>query len=117
MALLDDRFFMERIEGTPAPPLGLVYPEFNVERHLMRDYEYQPDETVYIWGDPGYDNTGVVLFAQFYGGKVYVFDEIYVTGLTVYQIIQVASQKPWWKNRVKATGSRPVVRRGAPLSE
>ena len=105
--LQDERFFMERVEGTPAPPLGLVYPEFNVDHHLMRDYEYQEDETLYIWSDPGFDNTGVVLFAQFYGGKVYVFDEIYATGLTVTQIIQVAQNKPWWLNKSKRFAQDP----------
>ena len=96
-----DNFWLERIEGKPVPPLGLVYPQFDPELHVMSDYEYQPDEGLYLWFDPGYDHYGCLLAVQYYGGVVYVFDEIYKQGLTTRDFIRMAQNRPWWTNEDK----------------
>ena len=96
--LSTDNFWQERIEGKPVPPLGLVYPQFDPELHIMSGYEYQPGEKLYLWYDPGYDHFGCLLFAQYYGGVVYVFDEIYKQGLTTRDFIQLAQNRSWWSN-------------------
>ena len=103
----DDDFYMERIEGIPVPPKGLVYPEFNFDLHLMHEYEYQEDQRLYLWHDPGRKHYCALLFVQYYGGVVYVFDEIYQTGLYTEAIIQIAQAKPWWKNTDKYLVSDP----------
>ena len=102
-----DKFFMERVEGVPAPPLGLVYPEFNKDLHLMLDYEFKLDQTLYIWHDPGFRHYTAILFAQWYGGTVYVFDEIYKRGLDTEAMIDIAKVRPWWKNDLKDLVSDP----------
>ena len=93
-----DRFYTERIEGIPAPPEGIVYAEFDPKVHIIRDYEYQPDQTLHLWHDPGYNHVCALLFAQYYGGMVYVFDEIYMRNMTTDAIIEIAQSRPWWTN-------------------
>ena len=100
-AIADDDFFMERVEGQPAPPRGLVYPEFDLKIHLMHDYEYQEDERLYLWHDPGFRHHSALLFVQSYGGVLYVFDEIYVKGMTTEEVIELAQARPWWSNQDK----------------
>ena len=96
-----DRFYKQRIEGIPAPPLGLVYSEFDYNVHIMRDYEYRPEERLYLWHDPGYNHACALLFVQYYGGVVYVFDEIYLQGHTTAEIIDLAMNRTWWQNEDK----------------
>ena len=100
-AIADDDFFMERVEGIPAPPRGIVYPEFDMKLHLMHDYEYRTDQRLYLWHDPGFRHHAALLFAQHYGGVVYVFDEIYVKGLTTEEVIEIAQARTWWNNSDK----------------
>ena len=48
-----DDFFMERIMGVPSPPKGLVFPQFRPDLHV-KDIDFDPDQPVHIWVDPGY---------------------------------------------------------------
>ena len=52
-AVASDDFFMERIEGKPVPPRGLVFNEFRASIHAS-EVDYIPGEPVHIWIDPGY---------------------------------------------------------------
>ena len=91
-----DDFFMERIEGIPCPPRGLVLPEFQSDLHVSQDCVYVPGEPVSVWYDPGYDHAAALEAVQHIGGQVRVFAEIYEQGLTVDQVIDRAIVQPWW---------------------
>ena len=91
-----DDFFMERIEGIPCPPRGLVLPEFIPDIHVSTDCVYVPGQPITIWYDPGYDHAAALEGVQHIDGQVRVFTEIYEHGWTVDQIIDHAVVQPWW---------------------
>lgn len=99
-----DDWFLERIMGQPVPPKGLVFPEFRPDLHV-KDVEYVPGNTVYLWEDPGYgsDSAHALLAAHLYKKEqlwyVEVFDEIYERGKITDEIITIAEGRPWWKER------------------
>lgn len=96
-----DQFFMERIEGLPVPPRGLVFPEFQADVHI-RSNEYVRGEPVYIWEDPGYSGSyHAVLFAHVIDGQVRIFDMLYEKGMITDQIVDITMGKPWWKDSTK----------------
>ena len=90
-----DDFFMERIEGIPSPPRGIVFGEFRPDIHVQ-DVDYIPDEPVAIWMDPGYAGAYAVVAVQEINGQICVIDEIYEQGLITQEIIEVAQKRPWW---------------------
>ena len=87
--------FQERFAGVPCPPSGLVLKEFRVTLHCG-DYQFDPNEPVYLWVDPGYAGAYAVEVAQIKADAVYIIDEIYERGLTTEEIIEVCQVKPWW---------------------
>lgn len=92
-----DEFFMERIEGIPVPPKGLVFPEFRADVHI-RECKWVPGERVYIWEDPGYSGSyHAILVANIISGQVRIFDEIYLKGYTTDSIIDICMGREWWK--------------------
>ena len=91
-----DDFFMERVEGIPCPPTGLVLGEFEFDKHVSLDCAYVPNLPVSIWYDPGYDHAAALEAAQYVDGQIRVFDEIYERGKTVDEIIDVVTTKQWW---------------------
>lgn len=93
----NDRWVMERIEGKPAPPRGLVYPEVRADFHLMRDYEYRPDLPVHLWHDPGFQ-TNACLVSQHHSRRIYFFDSLWLEETTTEQLIRRARQRFWWGN-------------------
>ena len=90
--------FAERFTGEIQPPRGVVFPEFNAVFHGMTGYNHDPNERLHIWSDPGFDHYAAVLFAQYYGGVVYVFDEIYKRQMHLHDLIRLTMQRPWWNN-------------------
>lgn len=96
-AMSSDEFFMERIEGKPVPPRGLVFSEFRANIHV-RDIEWIADEPVHVWIDPGYAGAYAAEIIQIKNDTVYVVDEIYEQGLVTEQIIEIAQSRPWWKD-------------------
>ena len=93
-----DDFFMERIEGIPSPPRGIVFPEFRPDIHVSENIEYVPDEPVHIWIDPGYAGAYAVCAVQIINDQVRVFDEIYEQNLITEEIINIAQNRPWYKD-------------------
>ena len=93
-----DDFFMERIEGIPSPPRGIVFPEFRPDIHVSENIEYVPDEPVHIWMDPGYAGAYAVCAVQIINDQVRVFDEIYEQNLITEEIINIAQNRPWYKD-------------------
>jgi len=92
-----DDFFMERIEGIPAPPKGLVFTEIRPDLHI-RDVEYEPGIPVHIWIDPGYAEAYACEIVQIVNDQVRVIDEIYERDLITDEIIEIAQARPWWKD-------------------
>ena len=92
-----DDFFMERIEGKPSPPRGLVFPEFRPDMHIS-ELEYDPGTPVHLWMDPGYAGAYAVEVVQVRGEQICVIDELYDQGLVTDEIIDIAKSRPWWKN-------------------
>ena len=96
-AFASDDFFMERIEGRPVPPRGLVFNEFRASIH-SGEVEYVPNEPVHIWMDPGYAGGYALEAVQIIDDTVRVFDEIYEIGLVTEEMADIAMAKPWWKD-------------------
>jgi len=92
-----DDFFMERIEGVPSPPKGMVFPEIRPDIHVV-PVEYEPELPVHIWIDPGYSEAYACEIIQINGDQVRVIDEIYERNLVTDEIIDIAQTRPWWKD-------------------
>ena len=90
-----DDFYMERIEGKPSPPQGLVFPEFRPDAHIA-DVEYEKDVPVHLWMDPGYAGAYAIEVIQVKGDQIQVIDEIYEQGLVTDDMIDIAMSRPWW---------------------
>ena len=90
-----DDFFMERIEGKPSPPKGLVFSEFRPDAHV-REVTYEQGEPVQIWMDPGYTGGYAVEVIQVIDEQIRVIDEIYEQGLVTEEIIDIAQSREWW---------------------
>jgi len=97
-AMASDDFFMERIEGIPSPPQGLVFAEFRSDIHVRTEAQWSPGEPVQLWIDPGYAGAYAVEVIQDINGQINVIDEIYEQGLITTEIIDVARSRPWWKD-------------------
>lgn len=89
-----DRFFMERIEGKPVPPRGVVFPEFRADIHIV-DTPYVKGEPVHLWIDPGYAGAFAIEAFQMIDGCPRGIDEVYETGLVTEQMISIVRGKPW----------------------
>ena len=92
-----DDFFMERIEGIPSPPKGMVFTEIRPDIHVQ-DVEYEPDVPVHLWIDPGYAEAYAVEVIQVVNDQIRVIDEIYERDLITDEIIEIAQSKTWWKD-------------------
>jgi len=97
-SMASDEFFMERIEGIPTPPQGLVFGDFRPDIHVSNDAEWSVGEPVYLWMDPGYAGAYAVEVVQEINGQINVIDEIYEQGLITSEIIDIARSRPWWKD-------------------
>ena len=88
-----DDFYMERIEGKPSPPKGLVFTEFRPDMHIS-EVSYEEGTPVHLWMDPGYAGGYAVEVVQVRGEQLCVIDDIYEQGLVTDDII--AKSKEWW---------------------
>lgn len=101
-----DDWVNERLLGIPAPPKGLVIPEFRSSIHV-KPIQWDPTKPTYIWVDPGYAGAHAVEAVQIMDNHVFVFDEIYENLITE-DMISIAQRRPWWG----ADEDRPGVSRG-----
>ena len=97
-SVASDDFFMERIEGIPSPPQGLVFGEFRPDIHISERAEWMKGEPVQLWMDPGYAGAYAVEVIQEINGQICVVDEIYEQGLITKEVIDIAMTKPWWND-------------------
>ena len=95
--------YLERVEGIPSPPKGIVFDEFNADIHVRDDVQYIVGEPVYIGYDPGYDHACAVEAWQWIDGQVRLFDEIFMRGMLVEELADALLSKVWWKDVAEAT--------------
>ena len=89
--------FLARYGGRPHPPIDSVFPEFKHVMHVDERIEFNPNESTYIFIDPG-DLVYACEFIQFIDDEVHVVDELYVTHWTHEQVMQGVQTKPAWNN-------------------
>ena len=92
-----DDFFLERIEGIPSPPEGLVFPEFRPNLHVDK-VDWDIGTPIHLWMDPGYAGAYSIVAVQIHDDVIHVIDEVYEKGLVTEEVIQICQQKPWWKD-------------------
>ena len=92
-----DDFFLERIQGIPSPPQGLVFPEFRPNLHVG-DVTWDIGTPIHIWMDPGYAGAYAIAVVQIQDDVIHVIDEVYERGLVTGEMIQICQQRPWWKD-------------------
>jgi hypothetical protein len=95
-----DEFFMERIEGIPSPPQGLVFEEFRPDIHIDPAAKWVKGEPVYLWIDPGYAGAYAVEVAQEINGQIIIIDEVFEQGLITTEMIDIVKSRPWWQDVV-----------------
>ena len=59
--LLPDDEREAMVMNKPKPPSGLVYQEFDVERHVINDFKYRPEMTGRITIDWGFRKPSVMI--------------------------------------------------------
>ena len=92
-----DDFFMERIEGIPSPPEGLVFAEFRPSLHV-EEVKWSVGDPVHLWMDPGYAGADAVMAVQIHDDVIHVIDEVYERGLVTEEIIDICKNRPWWQD-------------------
>ena len=88
--------FMERFGGEPCPPSHRVIPEFSNKIHV-KDIPFNRDLSVTLAIDPGFRGAACVTAIQDYGDYQVGFDEVYLTGTLLKDIILIVKQKPWYR--------------------
>ena len=103
--------FLQRVAAIPYKPEGLVFKLFDNRTHV-RPLPYDPSLPIELAIDPG-QHTYAVLAIQWRSipgqyttnakghkiplTEVRVIDEVYTHGATVYDVIPLVEQKPWFK--------------------
>jgi hypothetical protein len=97
-ATLSQEEFLQRFGAVPMAPEGLVFKEFESQRHITGRAEYHPGWPVQLWIDPG--RTYAVLAVHIADGRcVYIFDEVYYRDAgSAERSIREATLRPWWKD-------------------
>lgn len=94
MSMSDNRF-KERHEGRPAPPVGIVVPNFRADTHIRR-LTVNESEPVYLFIDPG-TLVYSILFTQMYNDTIWVLGEMYEHADSHEAVIDRAMMHPLWK--------------------
>ena len=93
-----DAFFMERIEGIPSPPVGVVFQEFRADKHVSEEANYILGEPVHLWIDPGYAGGYAVEAIQIINDQVRIIDEVYEQSLITEEMINICQNREWWSD-------------------
>jgi len=93
-----DAFFMERIEGIPSPPVGVVFQEFRADKHVSEEANYVLGEPVHLWIDPGYAGGYAVEAIQIINDQVRIIDEVYEQSLITEEMINICQNREWWSD-------------------
>lgn len=94
-ASMSEARFKERHAGRPAPPIGIVVPNFRSDTHVRR---LQVDESlpVHLFVDPG-TLVYAVLFTQIHDDTIWVLGEMYEQAANHESVIDRAMMHPLWK--------------------
>ena len=99
-AAMPYELFMERCGAVPFKPSGLVFKEFDREKHVHR-IDFRPGLPVELAIDPA-THTYAVLAVQWEVKNgtthVYVIDEIYEHDIIAQSIIPLVKERPWFKH-------------------
>jgi hypothetical protein len=101
---LPPALFMEKIGGKPQKASSLVFPEAQARYHVAHRYpylktSYDPEQPVYLWGDPGIRHAYAVMAVQMVGQNVtWVIDAVYRWGRDARSIIAECAGREWAKN-------------------
>jgi hypothetical protein len=93
-----DAFFMERIEGIPSPPMGVVFQEFRADKHVSEEASYVSGEPVHLWIDPGYAGGYAIEAIQIINDQVRIIDEVYEQSLITEEMINICQNREWWSD-------------------
>ena len=92
--------FNERIAAIAAPPKGLVHGTFRSNIHAAETVEFIPGREIFIGIDPGRSHEGsayAVVACHYIERQVRIFDVVYVSGKTSDDVVEIVTNKPWWK--------------------
>lgn len=85
----------ERFLGRPRRPQGLVFSEFGSFTHVRDSAEYDEMYPVYLAIDPGwFPSAYAILFCQFVGDQIRVFDELYLHKRRALDVITMVKNHP-----------------------
>ncbi len=118
-AKLPPDLFQEWIAGIPVKPHTLVFPEFDVRKHVVQMQQrpgalrwidddgsplvYLPlDSPTYLAIDPGYAGAYAVLALKMFGDDVYVLDEVYEKQRPDREVISICREREWWPKKESA---------------
>jgi len=106
--------FEERCGAVPMPPSDLVFRTFREPIHMSDHVRFEKSKPVYLAIDPsGGTNPYAVCAVQFYSHEekmfdppevydkidfAYVIDVVYKRGKIDEQMIDLAKERPWWRN-------------------
>lgn len=112
--------FNEKYGAIPSKPSGLVFPQFDVERHV-RSLQLELDGNgkplpVELAIDPA-THTYAVLFVQQAGNKVHVLDEVYTHGQIAQEVIPKVMAHPLYSYVTGGVGDFAVRQRHGTYSQ
>lgn len=95
--------FLEKFGGEAQRRSDLVMQYAADKVHIAHRYprlgvSFDPEQPVYLFGDPGFSHAYAVIAAQIWGNIVWCIDAVYRWGKTVEEIVEECSQKPWALN-------------------
>ena len=110
--------FNERVAAIPSSPVGVIFKQFRLTRHISKDVGFRPTLPVYLGIDPadGGPSAYAILACQFFprpeaqraadfgepepDPNVWcnVIDAIYVPFATVEDVLPMCAARPWWPN-------------------
>ena len=89
---------MERIEGIPSPPVGVVFQEFRADKHVSEAASYVSGEPVHLWIDPGYAGGYAIEAIQIINDQVSIIDEVYEQSHITEEMINICQNREWWSD-------------------
>jgi len=95
--------FLEHVAGEPVPPVGLVFPSFNMDIHIKK-VRYDPKLPVLVGIDPGFAGACAYECFQMQDHQLRGFFEVFERGLIVDDVVQIFKKQPFWKEVTRKDG-------------
>ncbi len=82
------------LDGRWVAAEGTVFPEFNMDIHVVNDFEPPADWPWFIGWDPGFDHpTAVIFITVGPSGDIFIADEVYAGGFSVAEHVHGVPEK------------------------